>query len=68
MTYDGNPDGKPIYPNEIDHGYDQSIRGDSGVMQQLVKNLRHEQGQRVASSTRVSLLHLRAKARAKRAT
>ena len=45
-SYDGNADGQPIYPNEIDHGYAKPIEGDTGVMKQLVKNLRHEQGLR----------------------
>lgn len=42
--YTGNPDGKPIYPNEIDHGYEDPIAGGSDVMQDLVNDLRHEQG------------------------
>lgn len=42
--YTGNPDKKPIYPNEIDHGYEDAIAGGSDVMQELVQDLRHEQG------------------------
>ena len=44
QAYSGNPDGQPIYPNEIDHGYAKPIAGDSAVMKDLVKDLRHEQG------------------------
>lgn len=47
--YSGNPDGKDIYPVRIDHGYEQPISGGSDVMQNLVKNLRREQGLRVAA-------------------
>lgn len=34
-----------IYPNKIDHGYKDPISGGSDVMQDLVQDLRHEQGQ-----------------------
>lgn len=43
-SYSGNPDGKPIYPNEIDHGYNDPISGGSDVMVNLVEDLRREQG------------------------
>jgi len=43
-SYDGNPDGKPIYPKDIDHGYGKPISGGSAVMKDLVKDLRNEQG------------------------
>jgi hypothetical protein len=42
--YQGNPDGKDIYPVQIDHGYEQPISGGSDVMQQLQHRLRIEQG------------------------
>lgn len=43
-AYTGNPDGKPIYPNEVDHGYEEPVSGGSDVMKDLVEDLRHEQG------------------------
>ena len=43
-SYSGNPNGKPIYPNEIDHGYDQALSGGTDVMQRLVNRYKHEQG------------------------
>ena len=43
-SYSGNPDGKPIYEVEIDHGYENAISGGSDVMQGLVNDLRREQG------------------------
>lgn len=43
-SYKGNPNGKPIYPNEIDHGYDKPISGGSDVMTKLVEKYRFEQG------------------------
>jgi len=43
-AYTGNPGGKPIYPNKVDHGYEDPIAGGSDVMQDLVQDLRHEQG------------------------
>ena len=43
-TYDGNPDGQPIYPNDIDHGVDAPLTGGFNVMQQLQNDLLHEQG------------------------
>jgi hypothetical protein len=54
QAYSGNPDGKPIYPNKIDHGYEKPIAGGSDVMQNLVQDLRHEQGSRRASAARVA--------------
>ena len=47
--YQGNPDGLPIYPDEMDHGYESPISGDTSVMKNLVKSLRHEQGLKMAS-------------------
>ena len=43
-AYSGNPDGKPIYTREVDHGYEEPISGGSNVMVELVENLRREQG------------------------
>jgi len=53
-SYTGNPGGQPLYPNEIDHGYEEPIRGGTGVMRDLVKSLRHEQGR--TSALRVAIL------------
>jgi len=44
-TYSGNPNGKPIYPHEVDHGYDQPLAGGSDVMKRLQNKLLQEQGQ-----------------------
>lgn len=49
-SYDGNPGGKPIYPNEIDHGYEKPVAGDTAVMKKLVQSLRFEQGLKMAGS------------------
>jgi len=43
-TYSGNPGGKPIYPNEIDHGYDEPLAGGTDVMRRLQNQFLHEQG------------------------
>jgi hypothetical protein len=43
-SYDGNKNGKPIYPVEIDHGYDIPLAGGTDVMQHLQNNLLREQG------------------------
>jgi hypothetical protein len=43
-SYTGNPDGKPIYPHEIEHGYEEPIAGGSDVMRRLQNQLLHEQG------------------------
>lgn len=43
-TYKGNPDGKPIYPNTIDHGYGEPLSGGTDVMRRLQNQLLHEQG------------------------
>jgi len=45
--YKGNPDGKDIYPNEIEHGYGEPIAGGTDVMRQLQNKLIHEQGDAV---------------------
>jgi len=42
--YDGNPDGKDIYPNKVDHGYDEPLAGGTDVMRRLQNRLLHEQG------------------------
>ncbi len=42
--YTGNPDGKDIYENEIDHGTDQPLAGGTDVMKRLQDELLHEQG------------------------
>lgn len=47
-SYSGNPDGKPIYPNRIDHGYEKPVSGGTDVMKGLVKSLRREQGLKMA--------------------
>lgn len=43
-SYDGNPDGKAIYPGKMDHGYDQALSGGHDIMKRVVDNLRIEQG------------------------
>jgi len=43
-SYKGNPDGKPIYPNEIQHGYGEPIAGGTDVMRRLQNQLLVEQG------------------------
>ncbi len=43
-SYSGNPNGEPIYENEIDHGYDQPISGGNDVMKALQNKLLLEQG------------------------
>lgn len=50
-AYDGNPDGKPIYDHEIDHGYSEPLGGGTDVMRRLQNQYRKEQGldQRPAS-------------------
>jgi hypothetical protein len=62
-TYSGNPGGKPIYPNAIDHGYGEPLAGGTDVMRRLQNQLLHEQGlddlkrpesPRLASSRRVA--------------
>lgn len=42
--YSGNPDGKDIYPNKVDHGYDEPLAGGTDVMRRLQNRLVHEQG------------------------
>ena len=42
--YSGNPGGKPIYPNTIDHGYDEPLAGGTDVMRRVQNQLLHEQG------------------------
>lgn len=42
--YKGNPDGKDIYKNEVDHGYDQALSGGHDIMKRLQDKLLHEQG------------------------
>lgn len=43
-AYSGNPDGKPIYDHEIDHGYDEPLSGGSDVMRRMQNQFRKEQG------------------------
>jgi len=43
-AYSGNPDGKPIYDHEIDHGYGQPLAGGTDVMRRLQNQYRKEQG------------------------
>lgn len=43
-AYSGNPDGKPIYPVEIDHGYKQPLSGGFDIMKRLQNKLLEEQG------------------------
>jgi hypothetical protein len=40
----GKVESESIYPNKIDHGYEEPISGGTDVMQDLVNDLRHEQG------------------------
>ena len=42
--YKGNPDGKDIYPAEVDHGYGQPLSGGWDIMKSLQNRLLHEQG------------------------
>lgn len=42
--YTGNPGGKDIYPNQMDHGYNQPLAGGTDVMVQLQNQLVTEQG------------------------
>lgn len=42
--YKGNPGGKDIYPNEIDHGYGEPLAGGTDVMRKLQNTYVHEQG------------------------
>jgi len=43
--YKGNPDGKDIYPNEINHGAKgEPLAGGTDVMRRLQNDLLHEQG------------------------
>jgi hypothetical protein len=43
-AYSGNPDGKPIYPVEVDHGDNQALSGGFDVMKRLQDRYRIEQG------------------------
>ena len=43
-AYSGNPDGKPIYPNKIDHGEKEPLAGGTDVVRRLQDKLLHEQG------------------------
>lgn len=45
-SYSGNPDGKPIYPEDINHGEDRPLGGGTDVMQHLQNQLRIEQGRK----------------------
>lgn len=54
--YQGNTDGQDIYPREIDHGYEEPISGGSGVMQQLVQDLRREQGRTASQNVVLAFL------------
>lgn len=43
-AYSGNPDGKPIYPVQVDHGEVNALSGGHDVMKRLQDQLRIEQG------------------------
>lgn len=43
-AYSGNPDGKPIYDHEIDHGYSEPLGGGTDVMRRMQNQFRKEQG------------------------
>lgn len=43
-TLNGDPDSATIYPNKINHGYDQPLAGGTDVMKRLQDKLLHEQG------------------------
>ena len=43
-AYDGNADGKPIYDNDINHGYEEPLGGGTDVMRRLQNQFRQEQG------------------------
>lgn len=42
--YKGNPDGKDIYPREVDHGEHEALSGGFDVMKRLQERYRVEQG------------------------
>ena len=43
-AYSGNPDGKPIYPVQVDHGEEHALSGGHDIMKRLQDELRIEQG------------------------
>jgi len=43
-AYSGNPDGKPIYDVEVDHGEHEALGGGHDVMKRLQERFRVEQG------------------------
>jgi len=43
-SYEGNPNGQPIYDHAINHGYDEPLAGGTDVMRRLQNQLRKEQG------------------------
>jgi hypothetical protein len=42
--YRGNPGGKDIYENDVEHGYGEPLAGGTDVMRKLQNRLLHEQG------------------------
>lgn len=42
--YTGNPDGEPIYPVEVDHGWEQPLAGGTDIMKRVVDRFMVEQG------------------------
>lgn len=53
--YSGNPDNKPIYPVEIDHGVDKPLSGGTDVVLNLSRNLVKEQGREASSEEKEDL-------------
>jgi hypothetical protein len=47
--YSGNPNKKPIYPVEIDHGIEEPLSGGTNIIQNLTKDLKREQGRKASA-------------------
>jgi hypothetical protein len=68
-TLNGDPDSASIYPNKINHGYDQPLAGGTDVMKRLQDKLLHEQGRpereknpKIGSTQRVAQAFLKTRA------
>ena len=59
-AYSGNPDGKPIYPVEIDHGEVEALSGGWDVMKRLQDQYRIEQGGEARENQETRLARLNA--------
>ncbi len=59
--YSGNPDGKPIYPNAVNHGdVGEPLSGGTDIMRRVQNNLLHEQGSPQRPRSPEASLRLRA--------